>query len=308
MRGAGECAQGGSGRQRGRGGGAGERGAAAGRRARPGSSRLAAVLRRPPRSPAGLQPRAWYAAAGAAPNVCPRRAAPQRATIRRLDDSVFAAHHEGALATGGTTLIVHVLTATHVYTANVGDCKSVLSSRGACVELNTCHNPIVPSERERFQVRQTGAALRGRRRRSGRTSCAARAAGRLWPSPSAPASSALPLAGGGHLLLRRPHRRLRHQRVPHSGRLRPRPAAQGPRRRGRAARAAHLGCGSGGGSAACLSPPPPCAVCPCAACAAAVRHAHTACAPRARARPHASPLRPPHPPCRRARGVQRRAG
>lgn len=34
---------------------------------------------------------------------------------------------QGLLATGGTTLIVHVLTATHVYTANVGDCKSVLS-------------------------------------------------------------------------------------------------------------------------------------------------------------------------------------
>lgn len=54
--------------------------------------------------------------------------------------------------TGGTTLIVHVLTPTHVYTANVGDCKSVLSSRGACVELNTCHNPNVPSERDRFQA------------------------------------------------------------------------------------------------------------------------------------------------------------
>ncbi len=34
---------------------------------------------------------------------------------------------QGLLATGGTTLIVHVLTAKHVYTANVGDCKSVLS-------------------------------------------------------------------------------------------------------------------------------------------------------------------------------------
>lgn len=77
----------------------------------------------------------------------------QRATISRLDDAVFARHNEGQLPTGGTTLIVHMLTGTHVYTANVGDCKSVLSSRGACVELNTCHNPNVPSERDRFQVR-----------------------------------------------------------------------------------------------------------------------------------------------------------
>ncbi|KAL4419347.1 hypothetical protein ABPG77_001574 [Micractinium sp. CCAP 211/92] len=75
-----------------------------------------------------------------------------RATISRLDDAVFARHNEGRLPTGGTTLIVHVLTGTHVYTANVGDCKSVLSSRGACVELNTCHNPNVPSERDRFQA------------------------------------------------------------------------------------------------------------------------------------------------------------
>lgn len=76
----------------------------------------------------------------------------QRTTISRLDDAVFARHNEGRLPTGGTTLIVHVLTGTHVYTANVGDCKSVLSSRGACVELNTCHNPNVASERDRFQV------------------------------------------------------------------------------------------------------------------------------------------------------------
>ncbi|KAL4440484.1 hypothetical protein ABPG75_003485 [Micractinium tetrahymenae] len=75
-----------------------------------------------------------------------------RATISRLDDVVFARHNEGQLHTGGTTLIVHMLTSTHVYTANVGDCKSVLSSRGACVELNTCHNPNVPSERDRFQA------------------------------------------------------------------------------------------------------------------------------------------------------------
>ncbi|PSC72040.1 tubulin beta chain [Micractinium conductrix] len=73
-------------------------------------------------------------------------------TISRLDDLVFARHNEGRLLTGGTTLIVHLLTATHVYTANVGDCKSVLSARGACIELNTCHNPNVPSERDRFQA------------------------------------------------------------------------------------------------------------------------------------------------------------
>ena len=66
---------------------------------------------------------------------------------------MFARHSQGRLTTGGTTLIVHLLTPTHVYTANVGDCKSVLSSRGACVELNTCHNPNIASERDRFEVR-----------------------------------------------------------------------------------------------------------------------------------------------------------
>lgn len=89
--------------------------------------------------------------AAVAEHACSLEAA-LRATIRRLDDSVFARHHEGLLATGGTTLIVHLLTEAHVYTANVGDCKSVLSARGACVELNTCHNPNVASERDRFQA------------------------------------------------------------------------------------------------------------------------------------------------------------
>ena len=77
---------------------------------------------------------------------------PQCAAIRRLDDCVYVRHHAGQLPTGGTTLIVHLLTPTHVYTANVGDCKSVLSSRGVAVELNTCHNPNVASERDRFEA------------------------------------------------------------------------------------------------------------------------------------------------------------
>jgi serine/threonine protein phosphatase PrpC len=85
----------------------------------------------------------------------------QHATIRQLDDCVFARHSQGRLTTGGTTLIVHLLTPTHVYTANVGDCKSVLSSRGACVELNTCHNPNIASERDRFEVRVQTALRQG---------------------------------------------------------------------------------------------------------------------------------------------------
>ena len=82
----------------------------------------------------------------------PPAAVPQCAAIRRLDDCVYVRHHAGQLPTGGTTLIVHLLTPTHVYTANVGDCKSVLSSRGVAVELNTCHNPNVASERDRFEA------------------------------------------------------------------------------------------------------------------------------------------------------------
>jgi hypothetical protein len=181
--------------------------------------------------------------------------------------------------TGGTTLIVHVLTPTHVYTANVGDCKSVLSSRGACVELNTCHNPNVPSERDRFQASWMQHACRAapgemttekpQRRICDRGLAAPglplgtprrqQLLAALWRTCCLLRASAAPLAvdwwvdllgprafcaaGGGHLLLSRSHRRVRHQRVPHTGRLRPGDAAQGQGCKGPAAGTPHLRCG-----------------------------------------------------------------
>jgi len=74
----------------------------------------------------------------------------QAATIRSLDDIAFDAHMSGRLPTGGTTLIVHVIAGNLIYTANVGDCKSILSSRGAPEALSEAHNPPVESEKKRF--------------------------------------------------------------------------------------------------------------------------------------------------------------
>jgi protein phosphatase 2C family protein 2/3 len=72
--------------------------------------------------------------------------------VRALDDAAFRAHLSGSMPTGGTTLILHVFTSTHLFTANVGDCKAVLSSRGAPEALSEAHNPPVGSERARFEA------------------------------------------------------------------------------------------------------------------------------------------------------------
>lgn len=71
-------------------------------------------------------------------------------TVQALDDAAYDAYSKGGLGTGGTTLLMHVITDTTIFTANVGDCKGVLSSRGAPEALSEAHNPPVASERERF--------------------------------------------------------------------------------------------------------------------------------------------------------------
>ncbi|GAB4814114.1 hypothetical protein N2152v2_001160 [Parachlorella kessleri] len=73
-------------------------------------------------------------------------------TVRRLDDLTYELHRQKKLVTGGTTALIHVISADSIFTANVGDCKGVLSVRGAPDALNTCHNPPVPEERERFEA------------------------------------------------------------------------------------------------------------------------------------------------------------
>lgn len=72
--------------------------------------------------------------------------------MRRLDDVAYDAHATGRLPTGGTTVIVHVITGSRIYTANVGDCKTLLSSRGAPEALSEAHNPPVESEKRRFSA------------------------------------------------------------------------------------------------------------------------------------------------------------
>ena len=74
----------------------------------------------------------------------------QETTIRALDDAAFQAHKEKWLSTGGTTIIIHALVGRTLYTANVGDCKAMLSSRGAPEPLSEAHNPPVESEKQRF--------------------------------------------------------------------------------------------------------------------------------------------------------------
>ena len=74
----------------------------------------------------------------------------QASACRKLDDLAYEVHARGLIRTGGTTLLVHVLSATEVYTAAVGDCKALISAKGAPEALNTCHNPDQASERERF--------------------------------------------------------------------------------------------------------------------------------------------------------------
>lgn len=52
--------------------------------------------------------------------------------MRTLDDLAFQAHLSGLLTTGGTTLLIHVVTQMQLWTANVGDCK--VRRRGMCSE------------------------------------------------------------------------------------------------------------------------------------------------------------------------------
>lgn len=80
--------------------------------------------------------------------------------MRSLDDQTYELHKQAKLATGGTTALIHVLSSEAIYTANVGDCKGVLSVRGAPDALNTCHNPPVLEERQRFEA--AGVHVSGR--------------------------------------------------------------------------------------------------------------------------------------------------
>jgi protein phosphatase 2C family protein 2/3 len=96
---------------------------------------------------ADLLPAALAAALDAHPGDA---AAALRAAVRALDDAAYAAHAAGRLPTGGATLLVHLLTPRALYTANVGDCKGVLSARGAPTPLSEAHNPPVPAEAARF--------------------------------------------------------------------------------------------------------------------------------------------------------------
>ncbi|RMZ57553.1 hypothetical protein APUTEX25_001753 [Auxenochlorella protothecoides] len=91
-------------------------------------------------------PRAFVAAQAAARDL----AAALSSAVRALDEHVHGLYAAGAVSTGGTTLLAHVLSDGVLYTANVGDCKGMLSVRGAGEALNTCHNPDVPGERARF--------------------------------------------------------------------------------------------------------------------------------------------------------------
>jgi serine/threonine protein phosphatase PrpC len=73
-------------------------------------------------------------------------------SVRALDDAAFAAHAAGALQTGGTTVILLALAGLQVFAANVGDCKAIMSSRGAPEALSEAHNPPVENERQRFEA------------------------------------------------------------------------------------------------------------------------------------------------------------
>lgn len=74
----------------------------------------------------------------------------QEATVRSLDDLAFEAQASGRIPTGGTTLLILVLHGSQLTVANVGDCKAVLSSKGAPEPLSEAHNPPVEEERRRF--------------------------------------------------------------------------------------------------------------------------------------------------------------
>ncbi|KAK2077390.1 hypothetical protein QBZ16_004235 [Prototheca wickerhamii] len=80
------------------------------------------------------------------------------ASVAALDEHVYALFERGAFRTGGTTLLAGVVAGDRLFTANVGDCKALLSVRGAGEALNTCHNPDVASERRRFAAAGVGTA------------------------------------------------------------------------------------------------------------------------------------------------------
>lgn len=71
--------------------------------------------------------------------------------IHDLDDLTFVAHRSGEITTGGTTALVLALAGDEVIVANVGDCKALLSSKGAPEALSEAHNPPVDSEKRRFE-------------------------------------------------------------------------------------------------------------------------------------------------------------
>eukprot|EP00887_Chlorella_sp_A99_P002249 scaffold10.g2249.t1 len=90
--------------------------------------------------------------------------AAQRAAIRVLDDLAYEKHARGEIATGGSTVLLLTLADDTLFTANVGDCKALLSVgpagtvAGAAAALNTCHNPNIPAERARFEAAGLGVA------------------------------------------------------------------------------------------------------------------------------------------------------
>jgi serine/threonine protein phosphatase PrpC len=74
-------------------------------------------------------------------------------TCRELEDLTYAAHMSNMnISTGGTTLLLLVLSPDQLWTASIGDCKGVVSSRGTPEVLNICHNPPVLSEQARFEA------------------------------------------------------------------------------------------------------------------------------------------------------------
>lgn len=76
-----------------------------------------------------------------------------RSSILELDKKSFEAYERNESITGGTTLVIVILVleTNMLYTGNVGDCKAVMSVRGRAEGLTECHNPPVPSEKERFE-------------------------------------------------------------------------------------------------------------------------------------------------------------
>lgn len=74
-----------------------------------------------------------------------------KATVERLDTETYVAYRNGNVPTGGTTLLLLVIVGRRIYSANVGDCKAVLSSKGAPEALTEAHNPPVESEKKRFE-------------------------------------------------------------------------------------------------------------------------------------------------------------